>query len=74
MATASLICAKCGAEILADAPEGLCTAFLFETGLNLFADAPVAGIDDPGPVDGAPLSYEKKKSDRAKAFADFGDY
>ncbi len=83
MATASLICAKCGAEILADAPEGLCTACLFETGLNLLAGAPVAGVDssavasakvdDPGP-DTSALLPAKKKSDRAKIFADFGDY
>jgi TolB-like protein/predicted Ser/Thr protein kinase/Flp pilus assembly protein TadD len=74
MAAASLICAKCGAGILADAPEGLCTACLFETGLNLLVGAPVAGINDPGPRHGAALSFEKKKSDRSKTFADFGDY
>ena len=37
MSSAPRVCRKCGAEILADAPEGLCTACLFETGLNLFA-------------------------------------
>src|SRR6266567_4432039 len=68
------VCRKCGGEIFADAPEGLCTACLFETGLNLFADASVAGGGDPGPDDGVPLSDDKKKSDRAKTFADFGDY
>src|SRR5438045_7481815 len=31
------VCRKCGAEIFADAPEGLCTACLFETGLYLLA-------------------------------------
>src|SRR5216117_2790941 len=70
------VCVKCGAEIFADAPEGLCTACLFETGLNLFVDDPVVPQerDDLGPDDGVPLSHEKKKSDRAKTFADFGDY
>jgi serine/threonine protein kinase/tetratricopeptide (TPR) repeat protein len=39
------ICSKCGAEILADAAEGLCTACLLETGLGLFAeDAARVGV------------------------------
>jgi len=74
MSSAPRVCRKCGAEIFADAPEGLCTACLFETGLNLFADASVAGGADPGPDDGVSLSRDKKRSDRAKTFADFGDY
>jgi serine/threonine protein kinase/tetratricopeptide (TPR) repeat protein len=74
MNSAPRVCRKCRAEILADAPEGLCTACLFETGLNLFAHAPVAGGGDPAPDDRVPLSHDKKKSDRAKTFGDFGDY
>src|SRR6266496_2430215 len=74
MSSAPRVCRKCSAEILADAPEGLCTACLFETGLNLFAHAPVAGGGDPGPDDRVPLSHDKKKSHRAKTFGDFGDY
>jgi TolB-like protein/predicted Ser/Thr protein kinase/Flp pilus assembly protein TadD len=74
MSSAPRVCRKCGAEIFADAPEGLCTACLFETGLHLLANASVAGGADPGPDDGVPLSRDKKKSDRAKTFADFGDY
>src|SRR5215813_3809611 len=66
MSSAPNVCRKCGAEIFADAPEGLCTACLFETGLNLFADDSVADA-------GASLPA-KKKSEQAKAFADFGDY
>ena len=31
------LCRKCNAKILADAPEGLCTACLFETGLDVLA-------------------------------------
>jgi TolB-like protein/predicted Ser/Thr protein kinase len=73
MSSAPSVCRKCGAEILADAPEGLCTACLFETGLNLFADESVAGVAGHGPDTGASLSA-KKKSDQAKIFADFGDY
>jgi serine/threonine protein kinase len=72
MKTANTVCGKCGAEIFADAPEGLCTACLFEGGLNQLAHI-VAGVDDPG-RDGVPLPDRRKKSDRAKTFADFGDY
>jgi hypothetical protein len=42
------VCRKCGAEIFADTPEGLCTACLFETGLDLLAHESVAGVVDPG--------------------------
>src|SRR5205807_10535973 len=42
------VCRKCGAKIFADTPEGLCTACLFETGLNLLASAPVAADDESG--------------------------
>src|SRR5215470_12285411 len=74
MSSAPKVCRKCGAEIFADAPEGLCTACLFETGLNLIADAPVAGVGDPGSDDAVPLPDRKKKLDRSKTFAEFGDY
>jgi serine/threonine protein kinase/tetratricopeptide (TPR) repeat protein len=74
MSSVLRLCRKCGAEIFADAPERLCTACLFETGLNLLAGESVAGVDDRGPDDGVPLSHNKKKSDRPKTFADFGDY
>src|SRR5437870_8743549 len=67
------VCRKCGAEIFADAPEGLCTACLFETGLDLFTDNPVAGVDDPGPL-GEPPPDRRKAARPAKTFADFGDY
>jgi serine/threonine protein kinase/tetratricopeptide (TPR) repeat protein len=36
---ATRLCRKCSARIFADAPEGLCTACLFETGLGTFANA-----------------------------------
>ena len=74
MSSASRVCRKCGAEIFADAPEGLCTACLFETGLNLLTDDPVAGLDEPGADAARPLPRVKQKSDRAKTFGDFGDY
>jgi serine/threonine protein kinase len=72
MTSAPRICRKCGAEILADAPEGLCTACLFETGLDLLAHESVAGDGDPG---GDEIERTQKKAARSEnAFADFGDY
>jgi serine/threonine protein kinase/tetratricopeptide (TPR) repeat protein len=76
MSSVLRLCRKCGAKIFADAPEGLCTVCLFETGLDLFAGESVVPQkrDDPGPGEGVPLSRDKKKSDRAKTLANFGDY
>ena len=80
MSSVLRLCRKCGAEVFADAPEGLCTACLFETGLHL-----LAGDDQPAPEGGSTspktinafeehVPSDKKKSDRSKVFADFGDY
>src|SRR5438034_3151977 len=76
MSSVLRLCRKCGAEIFADAPEGLCTACLFETGLDLFADASVAPQkrDDPGREDCVVAPDRKRSARRAKIFADFGDY
>ena len=73
MTSAPRICLKCGAGVFADAPEGLCTACLFETGLDLFVHESVAGEADPGRHDVSSVS-RKKRSERPKTFADFGDY
>jgi hypothetical protein len=74
MSSAPRVCRKCGAEILADAPEGLCTACLFETGLNLLTDDPVAEVNEVGADAATPFPRVKQKSDRTKMFANFGDY
>ena len=80
MSSAPRVCRKCGAEISADAPEGLCTACLFETGLNLFTNPSVAAGDDGGCSENVKASdsrtvLHKNKTPRAsKTFADFGDY
>src|SRR5215831_3286064 len=74
MTSAPRVCRKCGAEVFADAPEGLCTACLFETGLNLLAHESVAGVFDAGRSDSVPVPDRKKKLNPAKTFADFGDY
>src|SRR5262249_13311128 len=46
----SRVCSKCGAEIFADAAEGLCTACLLETGLGLLS-AEVNRANDRGHAD-----------------------
>jgi serine/threonine protein kinase/tetratricopeptide (TPR) repeat protein len=74
MSSALRVCRKCGAEIFADAPEGLCTACLFETGLNLLAHESVAGVVDPGRHDRERAPDKKKTARSANTFADFGDY
>jgi serine/threonine-protein kinase len=74
MSSAPRVCRKCGAEIFADAPEGLCTACLFETGLDLLAHESVAGVSDPCRDDGVWAVNRKKTARSAKTFADFGDY
>src|SRR5258705_6542063 len=74
MSSAPRVCRKCSAEILADAPEGLCTACLFETGLNLLANESVAGVGDPGKNDDERSGDTKRTPRSSKTFADFGDY
>jgi len=80
MSSAPRVCRKCSAEIFADAPEGLCTACLFETALNLFANPSVAAGDDCGcseniqATDSNVALHKNKIPGSSKTFADFGDY
>src|SRR5947207_5071326 len=90
MSSVLRVCRKCGAEIFADAPEGLCTACLFETGLGLLTPPSVAAgdssavasakADDCGSVENTETSeanaalHIKKAPCPAKTLADFGDY
>ena len=61
------LCRKCSAKILADAPEGLCTACLLETGLDVFAgQADRAG--DARASAAAPNTFEEK------TLGDLADY
>src|SRR5947199_2051506 len=46
MATVIRVCRKCGAKILSDAPEGLCTGCVLETALGPVPDAVAAGEGD----------------------------
>src|SRR6266487_846505 len=75
------VCRKCGAKIFADTPEGLCTACLFETGLDLLAHPSVDAGDDCTSVENVESSgaraaapHVRKAPRPAKTLADFGDY
>src|SRR5436305_2333567 len=70
MTSAPRVCRKCGAEIFADAPEGLCTACLFETGLDLLTGNVVTAGDDCGQAT-SPMPATARRS---KKPTDFGDY
>jgi eukaryotic-like serine/threonine-protein kinase len=74
MSSVLRVCRKCRAEIFADAPEGLCTACLFETGLGLIAHESVAGVGDPGTDDGVRAVDREKTAPPAKTLTNFGDY
>src|SRR6266498_1203664 len=78
MATILRVCRKCGAKILADAPEGLCTGCVLETEIGNFADA-LAGVADPGSTDLAPDNADavpqvKTAARVAKMLGELGDY
>jgi TolB-like protein/predicted Ser/Thr protein kinase/Flp pilus assembly protein TadD len=90
MSSVLRLCRKCGAKIFADAPEGLCTVCLFETGLDLFALGSVDAAD-PFAVASAkaddcilPENVEQSNTNAApnvkkaprltKTLANFGDY
>src|SRR5947207_6158851 len=63
------ICRKCGAKILSDAPEGLCTGCVLETALGILPDAVVGG-DDPG----QPASSMPATAHAAALLGELGDY
>src|SRR6478672_7716953 len=80
MSSVLRVCRKCGAEIFADAPERLCTACLFETGLFLLRD------DDQSDCEGGSTSPkttnafgehvppQKVKRISPNSLGNFGDY
>ena len=71
MASVIRVCAKCGAEIPADAPEGGCPCCLLASGLSLPPEPSVAGIIEPGYVD----KLHSKKAERAASMlGELGDY
>jgi TolB-like protein/predicted Ser/Thr protein kinase/Tfp pilus assembly protein PilF len=76
MATVIRVCRKCGAKILSDAPEGLCTGCVLETALGIFPDAVAAG-DDSGSakdVQAKEATQSKTTARAAKMLGELGDY
>src|SRR5882762_4317104 len=73
------ICRNCGAKILSDAPEGLCTGCVLEAAIGVSADV-VAGVGDPGRAadvrgENANAASKNKKSARAaELLGELGDY
>src|SRR5215470_1897145 len=66
------ICRNCGAKILSDAPEGLCTGCVLESALGISSEA-VAGADDPGHAD-KPARPATKSERVAEMLGELGDY
>ena len=79
MATVIRVCRKCGAKILSDAPEKLCTGCVLETALGIFPDT-VAGVANPGRADDLPddkangVTRAKMAAQVAKLLGELGDY
>src|SRR5262249_8894654 len=64
------ICRNCGAKILSDAPQGLCTGCVLEAAIGGFPDA-VAGVADPGHASKPP---SHKATRGAELLGELGDY
>src|SRR6266853_2102985 len=79
MSSVLRVCRKCGAGIFADAPEGLCTACLFETGRDLLARPSVAAgergsVENTEASDANATPHIKKAPRPAKTPPEFGGY
>ena len=90
MNTLIRLCAKCGAKIFADVPEGLCPRCVLRSALGNFPDAAVAGgdlsavasakADDPGRSESPSAADEnkvpnnKKSADTPELLGELGDY
>jgi TolB-like protein/Flp pilus assembly protein TadD/predicted Ser/Thr protein kinase len=76
MATVIRVCRKCGAKILSDAPEGLCTGCVLETALGIFSDAVAAGDDcgSANDVEAKEATQSKTTARAAKMLGELGDY
>ena len=50
MTNTSRVCAKCGATVFADAPQGFCSVCLFRTGLGALAEENDAALEPTAPM------------------------
>jgi serine/threonine protein kinase/tetratricopeptide (TPR) repeat protein len=66
------ICRNCGAKILSDAPQGLCTGCVLEAAIGISSDA-VFGRSDPGGMD-EPAGDAMKSERVAELLGELGDY
>src|SRR5215470_10669627 len=64
------ICRNCGAKILSDAPQGLCTGCVLEAAIGGFPDS-VAGVADPGHAD---KQASQKATGAAELLGELGEY
>jgi TolB-like protein/Flp pilus assembly protein TadD len=80
MATLIRVCRKCGAKILSDAPQGLCTGCVLETALGIFLDVSVVAHADSDSAEtrqtnDANAEPRVKAAPRlAKVLGEVGDY
>jgi serine/threonine protein kinase/tetratricopeptide (TPR) repeat protein len=70
----SRTCPKCGAEILADAAEGLCTACLLETGLGILGKSAHGRADEALPIDTSNAPHNNGASDESSVLGVLADY
>jgi serine/threonine protein kinase/Tfp pilus assembly protein PilF len=64
------VCAKCGATVFADAPQGFCSVCLFQTGLGLLEENEVDLATGRVRPTGGPERVDR----RAAPMLEFGDY
>ena len=76
MASVIRVCRKCGAKILSDAPEGLCTGCVLETALGISPEAVAAGGDcgSVENVEAKEAAQGKIAARVAKMLGELGDY
>src|SRR5262249_39150111 len=80
MSSVIRICRKCGAKILSDAPEGLCTGCVLKIALTIPLEAFVDACDDDESTDfdkavaASAAPRNKKAAQAAELLGELGDY
>ena len=73
MITVARACAKCGATILAEAPQEFCSACFLESGLDLLTEE-VQTSNAQRPTSNAQVRGKEHAAKSARMITDFGDY